>query len=178
MAFLNEFSANSSTLKWLLNLDAPDFRMRDSELLLRLLGFARYLQGYRGDLRRFLDSLARDLSRKWTVLEDKTKADLAQIEMAIELWGDALGREFVARKFFRGKYEGRLNRAVLDAQVIAALDQEIAGRYKDHPSLMKERFESLMTNDVEFQRAIEATTKSVDAVQYRIRRLQEVLTQN
>ena len=178
MVFLNDFSANSQTLKWLLNLDAPDFRMRDSELLLRLLGFAKHLSDYRGDLRKFLDSLARKLSAKWAQNEVQTKDDLAGIEEAIELWGSALGREFVGRKFYRGNYERRLNRAVLDAQVIAALDPLIAARFKDNMPALKARFEDLMTTDVEFQRAVEATTKSIDAVSYRIDRLRAVLMQD
>lgn len=175
MAFLNEYSARSETMRWLLNLDGPDFRMRDSELMLRLLALTKYHSDYRGDLRKFLDKLARKLSTQWTTMADRTEADLKSIEEAIELWAEVLGRGLVGRKFTDGRYEGRLNRAVLDAQVFAAQDPEVAKRIQQSPAAAKAQFENLMATDESFRRAIEATTKSIDAVRYRMERLHQVL---
>lgn len=175
MAFLNEYSAMSLTMRWLLNLDGPDFRMRDSELLLRLLGLTRHLPEYRGDLRKFLDTLARKLSEQWPMMAERTKSDLQAVEKAIELWGRVLSRDLVGRKFINGKYEKRLNRALLDAQVFAALDPIIEEKMISSPELIKNSFETLMSSDLEFLRAIEGTTKTIDAVNYRNRRLQSLL---
>lgn len=179
MAFLNDYSARSETMQWLLNLDGPDFRMRDSELLLRLLALTKYTYEYRGDLRKFLDKLARKLSKQWDNFAESTEADLKAIEEAIELWGDTLGRNLVGRKYTEGRYEGRLNRAVLDAQVFAALTPELSERIRRSPEEVKSKFENLMTTDDPFRRAIEATTKSIEAVRYRMERLRdELLTIN
>ena len=175
MSFLNDYSARSETMRWLLNLDGPDFRMRDSELLLRLLALTKYGADYRGDLRKFLDKLAKKLSAQWSQMAERTEADLKSIEDAIELWSEVLGRDLVGRKFTDGKYEKRLNRAVLDAQVFAALDPDVAGRVQRSPTAAKARFEELMATDESFRRAIEATTKSIEAVSYRMERLHHVL---
>lgn len=65
LPFLNDASADSESLQKLLRLNGPDFRMRDSELLLRLLAFSLYGELYRGDLRRFLDEAASKLNQSW-----------------------------------------------------------------------------------------------------------------
>lgn len=176
MGFLNDYSASSTTMQWLLNLDGPDFRMRDSELLLRLLGLTKYISIYRGDLRRFLDKLAERLSKDWEITETETTNNLKDIENAIELWGETLGHKFVGHKFTDGKYEGRLNRAILDSQVYAALDPAVADKIATSPEAARERFEYLMDSDESYRRAIESTTKSIGAVQYRMDRLRSVLS--
>lgn len=171
MGFLNDYSAESRTMQWLLKLDGPDFRMRDSEILLRLLGLTSYLDRYRGDLRRFLDDIAQWLSIEWMQLSSKTEENLRSIEGAIELWATALGREYVGRKFREGRYEPRLNRAVLDSQVFAGRDPDVADFIAAKPNLAKQIFEDLMMTDESYRNAIESTTKSIGAVEYRMSRL-------
>jgi uncharacterized protein DUF262 len=175
MVFLNDYSAGSTTIRWLLRIDGPDFRMRDSELLLRLLGLTRFAEEYRGDLRKFLDKLARRLSNAWDEHADFVKGSFREIEDALELWGQVIGRENVGRKFLGETYEGRLNRAVLDAEVFAARDEAVAKRIRKNPAKAKRELEKLMTKDDDFRRAIEATTKSLEAVRYRMDRLHSVL---
>ncbi|MDX2262923.1 MAG: DUF262 domain-containing protein [Gemmatimonadales bacterium] len=168
MGFLNEYSGASPTLQWLLDLDGPDFRMRDSELLLRLLGLTQYRDAYKGNLRRFLDTLATRLSENWNALEISTKGSFAEIEDAIEAWGRVLTRPLVGRKYVNGKYEARFNRAVLDAQVFAALRPSIRELMERDPLKAKNAFQNVMSDDETFRRSIEATTKSIDAVSYRM----------
>lgn len=175
MAFLNEYSAKSETMRWLLRLPGPDFRMRDSELLLRLLGLTKYRDEYRGDLRRFLDTIARKLSLNWAIISARVVADMEEIEAAIELWREVLGSEHVGRKFANQQYERRFNRAVLDSQVYAALDAAVAARMRSEPLRVKELFEALMMSDRRFVAAVEATTKSLEAVHYRMDTLRKAL---
>ncbi len=173
MGYLNDYSASSRTMQWLLKLDGPDFRMRDSEILLRLLGLTTYLDRYRGDLRRFLDEVAQWLSNEWAEMYSETEKNLQSIEDAIEAWSVVLGRDFVGRKFADGKYEPRLNRAVLDSQVFAARDPEVFNLMRENPTLAKGIFEELMMTDDSYRKAIESTTKSTGAVEYRINRLRQ-----
>jgi hypothetical protein len=149
--------------------------MRDSELLLRLLGLTKYRDEYRGDLRRFLDATARKLSQNWSLVSSKTVADLEEIEAAIEVWREVLGPADVGRKFINGQYERRFNRAVLDSQVYAALDSNVAARMRMEPLRIKELFETLMTSDRRFVTSVEATTKSLDSVHYRMDTLRKFL---
>ncbi|HCA57146.1 MAG TPA: hypothetical protein DEP46_04075 [Blastocatellia bacterium] len=175
MGFLNDYSASSQTMQWLLKLDGPDFRMRDSEILLRLLGLTTYLDRYRGDLRRFLDEIAQWLSDNWAEKSAETEENLSSIENAIETWGMVLGREHVGRKFTDGKYEPRLNRAVLDSQVFSARDATVAERMAADPNSARHIFEELMMSDESYRKAIESTTKSIGAVEYRVSRLHQRL---
>ncbi len=175
MAFLNEYSASSVTMQGLLHIDGPDFRMRDSEILLRLLGLTSYLQQYRGNLRQFLDDIALELSADWDARSEETVANLRSVEAAIHLWSDVMGPDYVGRKFGNNRYERRLNRAVLDSQVFAARIPEIAARIRERPANAKAAFEDMMMYDERYRRAIESTTKSIDAVHYRLHVLADAL---
>src|SRR2546430_607876 len=53
--FVEERSAESDSIRRALNLTAPDFRMRDAELLVRYYAFANFLARYTGNLKAFLD---------------------------------------------------------------------------------------------------------------------------
>ena len=66
--------------------------------------------------------------------------------------------------------------ALLDAQVFAVQDAVVAERLRAMPKQAKAAFEDLMSTDESFRRAVESTTKSVEAVRYRMERLHQVLT--
>jgi hypothetical protein len=105
----------------------------------------------------------------------KTVADLEEIEGAIQLWRDVLGDGTVGRKYNEGEYERRFNRAVLDAQVFAALDKQVAANLRSDPTRGRSILEGLMTSDRQFRASVEATTKSLDAVHYRMDALRKAL---
>lgn len=169
LQYLNDYSAHSAVLQSVLKLKEPDFRMRDSEVLLRLLAFSLFRSSYRGDLKRFLDDSAKRINQRWgsqaAVVEDRLK----RIERALDLWTSALGTpERVGRKHTSKGYEPRLNRAVLDAQVGATEDPAVEDVLANKPALAAPAFEQLMISDPEFARSVESTTKTLDAASYRV----------
>ena len=65
--FLNEKSMKSQELKHILGLkdDTVDFRMRDTELLLRYFAFKNFINKYTGNLKSFLDYTCYLLFKAW-----------------------------------------------------------------------------------------------------------------
>ena len=63
--------------------------------------------------------------------------------------------------------EPRLNRALLDAQVYAAAQPDIAEILKSDPRGVHRTLIRLFDVDESFARSVETTTKSTDAVRYR-----------
>ncbi|MHB1070107.1 MAG: GmrSD restriction endonuclease domain-containing protein, partial [Gemmatimonadaceae bacterium] len=99
LPYLNDVSAESTTLQRLLRLTGPDFRMRDSELLLRLLAFSLFTEDYRGDLRRFLDAAAHRLNQNWDSDRQRIEQVLVDLQARIDLWASALdGHHRVGRR--------------------------------------------------------------------------------
>lgn len=168
LRFLNDFSANSISLQKLLKISGPDFRMRDSELLLRLIAFSMFRDEYRGDLRKFLDMAARRVNQNWDTVSEQVRSRLLDIEAQLDLWANVLGgHASVGRRFRNGVMEPRLNRALLDAQVYAAAQPDIADILQSNPRGVHRTLVRLFDVDEKFARSVETTTKSTDAVRYR-----------
>lgn len=176
LPFLNDFSADSEQIQGVLGLKGPDFRMRDSELLLRLLSFDIFANEYRGNLRRFMDESAKRINREWEQVSVNVIARLKSIESYVDLWADALGgRENVGRRIRSGNVERRFNRAILDAQIGAAAIPDVHEIILSKPAVAKSVFIEIQANDTDFARAIESTTKTIEAVRYRTHALAEAL---
>ena len=71
--YIDDFSVESEPLKSALKLKQPDFRMRDTELVLRYFAYRNFLGHYKGNLKLFLDNATKDLNARW-------KNDSAQIQ--------------------------------------------------------------------------------------------------
>ena len=88
--FLNEKSLKSQELKNILGLkdDTVDFRMRDTELLLRYFAFKNFIDKYTGNLKSFLDSTCYLLNKAW--LENLEKKE--DLENQFDLFTKAHSR--------------------------------------------------------------------------------------
>lgn len=177
LPFLNEFSAQSEQVQGVLKLSGPDFRMRDSELLLRLLSFSLYFDQYRGNLREFLDESARRINREWQSIEPEVTRRLRMIENHIDEWAVVMdGLHNVGRRTtMDGKIDRRFNRAILDAQIGAAENNSAHRVLVSAPWTAREAFEQIQQADRDFQKAIESTTKTAAAVGYRRNALAEAI---
>jgi len=63
--YINKRAGESKSLKALLGITEPDFRMRDVEILLRYLAFSFFISNYRGNLKKFLDDTCYEMNRNW-----------------------------------------------------------------------------------------------------------------
>jgi hypothetical protein len=82
--FVDEQSANSKSLKALLGLDEPDFRMRDAELLLRYFAYRFNINKYSGNLKKLLDETHTFFNKNWNSENQKLLNEVAEFDNAIE----------------------------------------------------------------------------------------------
>lgn len=159
LAFADEFASNSQALRAVLRKDAPDFRMRDVELVIRFFAFQEYLQKYRGNLKEFLDMACLDLNGRWLNEKGEITLRAQSFERALNATLNIFGPRDAFRKWSNGRFELRFNRAVFDAMVFyfANLDVDMLVKKADE---IKKAFISLCANDPRFVKAVESTTKS------------------
>ena len=161
--FVDEYSSNSASIKKALGLAAPDFRMRDVEILIRFFAFAESIHKYKGNLKDFLDSTAKHYNDNWNHREAEIK-DLAQkcddsIERTIAIFGhDAFRRWRESDGFV-----GRFNRAVFDIMTFYFRHASIGGLAVDRKVEVKKAFVNLCATDESFNEALQTTTKSIQA---------------
>jgi hypothetical protein len=166
--FVDDAAAESLEVRRALRINAPDFRMRDVEILLRYFAFRRYLPEYRGNLKTFLDMTAERFNEQWTELEPEA-VQLAQdfndsIAAAFKVFGN--------NAFFRWdpkakRYERRFNRALFDVVMYYLQDSTIRAHAVERRERVEDALRALCADDG-FLRSIQASTKTVGATSTRL----------
>jgi len=165
---LDDFSFESAPLKKLLsNGTEADFRMRDIELLVRYIGFRKFINKYTGDLKHFLDMTCEKLNADWANVEPEITTTLTEFNDYLTILEQVFTERHVARKWNGTEYESRLNRALLDVHLFYLRWPEVRNAYTQRPDVIVQALKNLC-GDQQFLSSIEATTKSLTAVQTRI----------
>jgi hypothetical protein len=175
--FLLQYAEDSKALRAIFPGAEPDFRMRDIELFLRYLGFQFFISDYRGQLKRFLDDASATLNDNWAQLSAGVIAKAAMFEDAFTVNREVYSDNHFT-KWTAGRWEGRLNRAVFDVQMFYLRSSADLERYhRAGPAIVNE-FKALCDDDRAFRESIESTTKSIEAVSYRLAKYGIILRDN
>lgn len=178
VSFLDEASSESNSIREILNISKPDFRMRDAELLLRYIAFKNYLDQYTGGLKQFLDETCKKLNLNWDEKCQLLRNQVIELE-ASHTATKSIFSQNSYRKWVDGNYETRFNRAIFDIMTLTFSQEEsrVAARGKE--ALIEAAFKDLCMTNADFKTSIESTTKSLGATHTRIsvwsRKLNEVL---
>lgn len=165
--FADEASGDSTALRSILKLKRPDFRMRDTELLIRWYAFQYFAETYTGDLKAFMDRTCGDLNARWGEEQSDIVSRLAQFEEAHVAAGEIFGKN-AYRKWTTGGYETRFNRAIFDILLYYFAEPAVRAAAKGKGPDLEASFQQLCETDVEFRASIEQTTKSVGATATRL----------
>lgn len=164
LEYVDNRAAQSASIQELLGNNEPDFRMRDTELVVRFLAFRLSLNSYSGSLSFFLDSTCQNLNSEWGQRSDEIANQVDQFEAGIGAGKVIFGAENVGRKWTESGFERRLNRAVLDVLTFYFSDPKIREAAINKRQAVLNAFKSLCEENTEFRQAIETTTKSLTAV--------------
>lgn len=164
--FLVDYTNTVHPIHHVLGLDEPDPRMRDVELLLRLMALMEYAPFFRGDLKRFLDSSMQRFSDGWPLNRAVVEGYLARIDAAIARLKKFSEVRHIGRKITDGKYESRFNKAVFEVEVLCFDRLSDDDLTEVNITKFREVLGTLFDRP-EFRTSIEATTKTVP--QYRTR---------
>lgn len=167
--FADLASGESAALRSILNLKRPDFRMRDTELLIRWFALQYFVASYTGDLKAFLDRTCEELNSRWGNEQNDIIAKLAQFEEAHIAAHQVFGKN-VYRKWTAGGYETRFNRAIFDVLLYYFADPLVRAAAEGKGPEIEASFQQLCEADAEFRASIEQTTKSVGATATRLSR--------
>lgn len=158
--YLLEMTSTPNPIWTVLGIDTPDARLRDVELLLRLIAWRRFAGQYAGNMKKFLDDTMRDLNGAWGDEEPVVRADVrelfAAVEATVKVYGDNVGRKFV-----EGRFERSFNRAVFEVQEFFFARSVVRKAAIKHKAAVVEAFKKLC-GDQRFITAVEATTKSLE----------------
>jgi hypothetical protein len=171
--YLLQITGEPNPLWHVLGIDAPDPRLRDVELLLRLIAWQRFSQIYRGNMKAFLDDSMNNLNLQWpkekSSIEDLTQQLFLATTCAIKIFGSEVGR-----KYKGGRYERSLNRALFEVQAYYFSFPKVRdAAVKNKSKILLAAKELFADND--FIASIESTTKSVENYRTRFSKYQKML---
>lgn len=167
VTFAVERSGQSPGLRKFFRISAPDFRMRDVEMLVRFFAFRNFIEHYTGNLKVFMDTTCLSLNDQWDSAKDLLIAQATAMDDAIAATFAIFGDENAFRKSDGEKYQARRNRAVFDIMVYYFTDDEVRRRAIERKQQVEFEFRDLCRNPA-FVRALETTTKSIAATQTRL----------
>lgn len=158
--YTDQFSIDSSQIKKVLNIEEPDYRMRDIELVIRFFAFKYFIKDYTGNLKKFFDETVENLNNEWVSNEQQVIASANElnnaIDFAYEIWGVNAFRKWKDRN-----YQGRFNRAIYDIMVYYFSEYEIRSSAINYFPEIRDRFIWLSENDTEFLNSFETSTKNM-----------------
>lgn len=164
--FIDDFLLGSVEFKSVFG-DNPDPRMRDVEMALRYVGVDTNLDGYDGNLKRFLDNLVISTDQAWPRSEAAIKNSLDGMARAIKTTRIIFGEDSF-KKWNGVKFERRTNRAVFDVMTRYFSQPDVAAAAEASPNQVKTAFVELCSNNEVFRNSIERTTKTRDATLQRL----------
>lgn len=169
LKFILKWTESIGPVHHLLKKRSPDPRMGDVELAVRYLAFTDPDIEYTGDLKKFLDGTCEAYNAKFndrdfvSLVEDR----LTQLNAAIEAGILVFGENGFCRKYIKGKFENRFNRAIFDIMTFTLSVPEFRDWSLSNASVLVSEFERLSTSDGNFSRAVETTTKSIESTSAR-----------
>lgn len=171
--FLLEVTSQRNPLWDVLGITAPDSRLRDVELLLRLVAWRRHSDWYVGNMKPFLDRAMQTLNRTWPVDRASAEALVQDILSGVSLVHYIFGSD-AGRKFKDDRFEASLNRAVFEVQAYFFSFPDVRDLAKANKKAILEGFKRL-ARDQDFLASTEATTKSIENYNIRFSKYRAML---
>ncbi|WP_426509473.1 DUF262 domain-containing protein [Dactylosporangium sp. McL0621] len=168
MDYVVQKSSDSAEIRHFMGIKAPDFRMRDAEILIRHIALSLALDTYRGNLKAFLDEFCKHGNDSWPAVADEVRAAADGLDSAISFTFEIFGNDAFKRATGRG-YENRKNRAVLDIMAFYFQHERVRVDCAGRGNEIKEEFRRLCVELKDFSDYLTSTTKSVSAVHGRLR---------
>lgn len=163
-------------IHWVMNINEPDKRLRDIEIILRCISMVMFSHHYRGNLKVFLDKTMGIITEKWDRYKNDVEKVYSRINECIEVLGKIFGSyNQIGRKFTGGNPERSFNRTLLEVQLFFFFYLDFSLINQTTSSKFLEDFKVLCQDDSNFRSSIESTTKSLDNYRIRFSKFQDLM---
>lgn len=186
--FIDEKSGKIQGLRLFFGSEEPDFRMRDTQILLKYIAFQLFLSQYKGNLNQFLNEANGKLNKLWhsSSEQEKIKSVIANFEIAINLTIKVFGGKNFSKIWLvdKEKYERQRNQSLLETMLFYFSDNQVQSQLVDIDSdfLKKEKIEEAfkkICHSQEFVKTLRSSTQNLPNTSTRLKlwgeKLREVL---
>lgn len=174
LSYLDEATADSVTIRKMLNNSGPDPRMKDIELTLRYYAFKFFPDTYNGNMKEFLDDACKKLNKLWDVEEPNLRNHFHELEFAIQFAFDVFYPTSPFFKYLKGAPVARFNRTIFEILVYYFSIPEVRDVLQSKKELFKQAFIQL-NDEPEFSNAVSETTKTTNRVVLRYSKVCDII---
>lgn len=172
--FLDEETANSNSIKHMLNNKAADPRMKDIELALRYYAFKLFAKEYKGNLKEFLDYTCERLNVDWEEKENKVRGLFEELEESIDFLMQLFEPKSAFSRYTNGKCNDRFNRSIYEIFTFYFSLKCVRCAVEKEKEKFKKMFIEL-NDDSEFVYSVSDTTKDINRIVLRFSKLRDIL---
>lgn len=173
--YIDDFSTDSHEIKSALNISKPDYRMRDTELVIRYFSWKYFIANYAGNLKVFFDETIKILNKNWVLHEADIKDSANELNEAIKFTFSIFGEKNSFSKWLDGNYVASFNRAIFDIMTFYFSDPSIRNHAESKKVEIETAFINLCNTDPEFLQSFETSTKNIKQVKKRFNTWAETL---
>ena len=173
--YLDDATAESSSILRMLNNKTADPRMKDIEITLRFYAFHCFFKEYSGNLKEFLDMTCEKLNNAWDEKSAEIKDLFARLESAIDFSYEITDSNSPFSRYIAGECVGRFNRAIFELFSFYFVHENIKTMVKSSKDEFMDLFIA-MNNDSDFISSISGSTKDVNNMHLRFQKFYTLLT--
>lgn len=173
--YLDEATANSESIRKMLNNKSADTRMKDIEIALRYYAFKYYFDQYTGNLKDFLDLTCDRLNKSWDSMEEQIKIDFENLEKIINFSYQLMETRSPFSRYENEKSLNRFNKSIFELFSFYFVNPKICELVMDNKEVFKKNFIE-MNADIEFKSAIGGSTKDPKNVNIRFEKFYNLLS--
>jgi hypothetical protein len=173
--YLMEETSKENPLWTVLGIDDADARLRDVELLLRLIAWRTRSKKYQGNMKPFLDDTMTHYNSTWSSDREEIKSLVPELLEGVAAAARVFGSD-VGRKYSVNRFERALNRVVFEVQAYYFSFKDIRSAALKKKNRIVREFKELCL-DPDFRVTIEATTKSIENYKVRFEMYRQALKQ-
>ena len=177
--FLISVTDKDNVIRKVLNLNEPDKRLRDVEVLLRCMSFLKFATEYKGNLLQFLDNTTWKFNKNWSSEENTIICLKNRVMSATEKLYSVFGSyDTIARKYKNGKQYKQFNRVIFE--VLVYFFDKIDDNYltTENNARFIKSYQELFANDTDFQATIDGSTKNLENYKIRYSRIQDIVKES
>ncbi|TJX13632.1 DUF262 domain-containing protein [Tissierella creatinini] len=163
LTYLDDATADSDSIKRMLNNKSADPRMKDIEMALRYYAFKYFIEEYNGNLKNFLDTTCERLNNSWDNDSDEIISEFKELENAIEFSYEVMSEKSPFSRHTNGISNNRFNRSIFELFSYYFSEENIRQLVSENPDEFKSKF-ILLNDNPEFVSAITDTTKETSRV--------------
>jgi Protein of unknown function DUF262 len=168
--FVDDEAISRDSLK-LIYPQTPDYRMRDTELLLRYLSYYFFIEDYSGNLKSFLDKTCKVMNESWDVRQNDVKIAIESFDQSVAALVEIFGKKYFSHVWLddKNQYQVRFNRAVFDVLMFYFDNDSVREKARENAREVEQEFKRLCKDSPEFVRSVERTSKNLNETQTRFR---------